>query len=169
MANRQMAPTQKTTPAMNAVLVALVAICSAPALAATTSRIPCSEAVEATLTVLVDDLIAEVVSHDLPAPSINDARSIDEIEVVSSTSLLAPRAEAAIRDAFDESDRISIDSSDANLSRFVLTPPMAGKKSAVETTDKVVEGPASGMNTKLPGISDDDLSRYRKQMYRRDI
>jgi hypothetical protein len=128
---------------MNAVLVAVVAICSAPALAATTSRIPCSEAVEATLTVLVDDLIAEVVSHDVPAPSINDARAIDEIEVVSSTSLLAPRAEAAIRDAFDESDRISIDS--------------------------LVEEPVSGMKTKLPGTSDDDLSRYRKQMYRRDI
>jgi hypothetical protein len=29
--------------------------------------------------------------------------------------------------------------------------------------------PDSGMNTKLPGVSEEDFLRYKKQMYRRDI
>jgi hypothetical protein len=82
---------------------------------------------------------------------------------------LAPRAEAAIRDAFEESDRFSIDSPDVNASRAVLAPPMAGMDSKADTTDDNGEEPVSGMNTKLPGVSDDLSSRYKKQMFRRDI
>ena len=73
-----------------------------------------------------------------------------EIAVVSSTSLLAPRAEAAIRDVFSESDSASIDSSNAALPKAMLTPPMAGTESKPQTTtDEDGEEPVSGMNTKL--------------------
>ncbi len=170
MVDRQVPPNQRKTIAAKTAFIALAAIIAAPGLAATSSRIPCSEAVEATLNVTDTALIIASVSHDSPAPSIDNDTPVEEIAVVSSTSLLGPRAEAAIRDAFSESDSASIDSSDAALSRAMLTPPMAGTESKPQTTtDEDGEEPVSGMNTKLPGISDDALSRYKKQMFRRDI
>jgi hypothetical protein len=170
MADRQTAPKQEKTLAAKAALFVLAAIVAAPALATTSSRIPCSEAIEATLNVPVNALITASVSHDIPTPSSKEKPSIDEITVVSAASLLAPRAEAAIRDAFEESDRLSIDSPDANVSRAVLAPPMAGTESKADTTDDNGEGgPVSGMNTRLPGVSDDLSSRYKMQMFRRDI
>jgi hypothetical protein len=169
MADRQITPNLDKTLASKAAVLMLAALCAAPTLAASGSRIPCSEAVEATLSVPVNALITESISHDLPPPAINDDTSIDEIEVVSSTNLLAPRAEAAIRDAFAESDNTGVRSSDTVLTRTLLLPPMAGTKSDTKTRDEKSEESDSGMNTKLPGISDEALSRYKKQMYRRDI
>jgi len=169
MADRQIAPTQEKTLAAKAALFVLLAIVAAPALATATSRIDCNEAIEATLNVPVNALITAAVSHDIPAPPSKEDASIDEITVVSSTGLLAPRAEAAIRGAFEESDRTSIDSPDADASRTVLSPPMAGTKSKAETVDDNGENPDSRMNTKLPGVSDDLSLRYKKQMFRRDI
>jgi len=169
MADRQLTPKLDKTLASKAAMLMLAALCAAPTLAASSSRIPCNEAVEATLTVPANALRTAVVSRDIPVPSIDEDTTIDEIEVVSSTNLLAPRAAAAIRDAFADSDNAEVKSSDALLSRTVLRPPMAGTKSDVETQDEKREEPDSGMNTKLPGISDEALSRYKKQMYRRDI
>lgn len=168
MADRQLTPNLGKTLAGKAGLFVVAAIFTVPALAATGSRIPCSEAVEATLTVSDKVLITEAVSHDLPAPEIEDDTSINEIETISSSSLLAPRAEAAIRDAFEEIDSSSQESA-TDLSKTALTPPIAGTTTEVETAREKSEGPARGMNTKLPGISDDALLRYKKQMYRRDI
>jgi len=169
MADRQITPELDKTLANKAAVLMLAVIFAAPTLAATNSRIPCSEADEATLNVAVNALITAAVSHDLPISSADDATPNDEIEVVSSTNLLAPRAAAAIRDAFAESDNAELKSSDTAPSRTVLTPPVAGMKPGAETRDDKGKVPVSGMNTKLPGISDEALSRYKKQMYRRDI
>jgi hypothetical protein len=46
---------------------------------------------------------------------------------------------------------------------------MAGTKPKAETTETEGDESVSGMNTKLPGISDDAMLRYKKQMFRRDI
>lgn len=169
MADRQTAPTQGKTLAATAALFVLAAIVAAPALAKTSSRIPCSEPVEAVLDAPVSALITATVSQDASAPTSKDEPSIDPIKVVASTNLLAPRAEAAIRDAFEESDPTSIDSPHADVSRALLAPPMAGRKSTAETNDDNGEEPDPGMNTKLPGVSDELFSRYKKQMFRRDI
>jgi hypothetical protein len=169
MADWQTAPTQGKTLAAKTALFVLAAIVAAPALATTSSRIPCSETIEAALNVPVTALITASVSHDVPTTSSKEEPSINEITVVASTSLLAPRAEAAIRDAFEESDRTSIDSPDADISSTVLAPPMAGTESKPEASDDNGENPVSGMNTMLPGVSDDLSSRYKKQMFRRDI
>jgi hypothetical protein len=83
--------------------------------------------------------------------------------------LLAPRAEEAIREAFKEVDSATLHSSDTDLSDAALTPPMAGAESKAETVEAENKGVVSGMNTKLPGVSDDAMSRYKKQMFRRDI
>lgn len=170
MADRHTLPKRQKTFAANAAFFVMAAIFAVPALAATSSRIPCSEADVATLNVPVNTLITTIVSHDFPAIATMDDAARDEIETVSSASLLAPRAEAAIRDAFKEIDSAAIEPSDAELAKAVLRRSMAGTDSTVETTDDDDrQEPVSGMNTKLPGISDDASSRYKKQMFRRDI
>lgn len=179
MAHRQSTPKQQRTFAANAAFLVTAAILSAPAFAATSYSIPCSDISEANLEVTEKALVAEEVSHDVPvvaamAPTPGNV-PVEDIESVSSASLLAPRAEAAIRDAFKESDR----SSELQLSalrdgRFAdseLARPISGAKSKSHTTvnsDAQIL-PIRDMNTKLPGVSDVASSRYKKQMFRRDI
>ncbi len=151
-------PKQQNTVAASAVLVVLAGICATPALAATSARIDCPEEVtRATLEIPADILTTELVSHSNPAEPNDDEQAIaniDASETSSSASLLAPRAAAAIREAFKMSH----------------TPPMAGTDEKTEpATDDESAVPESGMNTELPGVSDADFSRYKKQMYRRDI
>ena len=159
MFGRRYKPNQRNTFAAGAAFFVMAGICTAPALAATSARIDCpEEATKATLDVPAHLLAADLVSRNVPAASIPDEKTtaeIDEIEIAPSSSLLAPQANAAIRNAFISSH----------------TPPMAGTDakpvSASEDDESTV--PDSGMNTELPGVSDEDLLRYKKQMYRRDI
>lgn len=158
MFDRRSKPKQQSTFAASAALFVLTGFCTAPALAATSARLDCpEEATKATLDAPVHILTTELVSHSDPAEPNADDEAIAEIVVIesaASTSLLAPRAAAAIRDAFKMSH----------------TPPMAGTDAKPEpATEDESTGPDSGMNTKLPGVSDEDFSRYKKQMYRRDI
>lgn len=148
MARRQSSPKQQETFAANAALLVAAAIISAPALAlaATSHSNPCSKLPEATLDVSGEALIADLVSYDVPAVPKNSDVPTDNIEAVSSASLLAPRAEAAIRDAFGVDAR-----------------PHTVIKSDAGTA------PIRSMQTKLPGVSDVASSRYKKQMFRRDI
>jgi hypothetical protein len=168
MADRQSLPERQNPYVANAALAVIAAIFTVPALASTATQIPCPEVSEATLEVPAEALVAKVVSHNIPASEII---SSEEIKVISSKSLLVPRAAAAARDAFEETDRADSDVVDATLTNAVLTPPMAGTKSKQDSVRDSDAGPESdsGMNTKLPGISDDNSSRYKKQMYRRDI
>lgn len=179
MARRQSTPKQQKTFAANAAFLVTAAILSAPVFAATTNSIPRSDISEATLEVSVNAFVAEVVGHDVPvvaamAPTPGNV-PVDDFESISSASLLAPRAEAAIRDAFRESDRSSkLQSSavrDGSFGDSELTRPMAGAKSKSHTTVNSDAGtlPIRDMNTKLPGVSDAASSRYKKQMFRRDI
>ncbi len=159
MFDRRRKPKQQNTFAASAALIVLAGICAAPALAATSTRIDCpDQATKATLDVPVHILTTELVSNSIPAEAHANDKTIvelEDIETASSNSLLAPRAAAAIRDAF----------------RLSNTPPMAGTDSKPEpvTDDDKSVLPESGLNTELPGVSDEDFSRYKKQMYRRDI
>jgi hypothetical protein len=159
------------TLAAAAALLVVTGILSTPALAAKSSLLPCREASEATLHVHVNELTTEVVSHTASKSVLGEDVSLEDVKVVSSINLLAPRAEAAIKDAFEESIKLSSSSIKANLNQSSLTDPMAGAESQTETApeDDVQDEADIGMNTKLPGVSDDDLSRFKKQMYRRDI
>ena len=142
MAHRH-APKQQKTFAASAAVLVMAAILGAPSIAATSHSITSSEISEATLEVPASALIPEAVSQEKSTvPTISEAAD-DDIESVSSASLLVPRAEAAIRDAFKESER------------------------SKETLSQTV--PVSDMKTKLPGVSDAASSRYKKQMFRRDI
>jgi len=175
MAHRQSSPKQQKTFAASAAFLVTAAIISAPALAATSHSIPCVDIPEATLDVSSEALIAAVVSHDVPAAPDNSESPVDDIESVSPASLLAPRAEAAIRDAFDESDRVSdvlaTKDDEAAFNDAALPQAMLGSDTKSHTVIKSDSGaaPVRSMTTKLPGVSDVASSRYKKQMFRRDI
>ena len=168
MATWQLLPDRQKTFAADAAFFVMIAIFTTPALASTAIQIPCTDAPDATLEVPAEALVAKVVNHNIP---ISNVISDDEFKIASSESLLVPRAAAAVRDAFEEIDRTDSDVADTMLTNAVLTPPMAGTDSKADSDGDSDAGsqPDSGMNTKLPGISDDDFSRYKKQMYRRDI
>ncbi len=163
MFDRRSKPYQQNTFAAGAALLVMAGFFAAPALAATSAQIPCPDATEATLDVPVHVLVAEFVNQNVPAASITDDEAIAAIEITASYSLLAPRAEAAIRNAFD--------SSNAEVTGVAHTPPMAGTDAKSEPASHDDERAETDpvMNTRLPGISDDDFLRYKKQMYRRDI
>jgi len=101
----------------------------------------------------------------------------DETEVLadrasSSPALfLMPRAEAAIREAFEVTQSAAENSPDEESAQTVATSPMAKTKSPADATDineSQTEAPL-GMNTRLPGVSEKDLLLFKKQMYRKDI
>jgi len=145
--------------AFAAALLVVTGIIAAPALAATSYPLPCKDASEVTLHVHIDALSTELLSHDLARDSVEKSTRLNQVSVTSASGLLAPRAEAAIREAFEDSEEL------------ILTAPMTGAKIEVEAAveEDNLDDTAIEMTTKLPGISDDDLSRFRKQMYRRDI
>jgi|GEM_PF-1323315 len=162
MFDRRISSDTKNTFAAAAALLVVTGALGAPALAATSDPLPCRAATEATLHVQVETLTTEVVSHNLPATTIGEnsapaASALEEMEVSSSSSLLAPRAVAAIKDAFSDGEERTISSASAK------TQP----EPIVE--DDELQESEIGMKPKLPGVSDDDLSRHKKQMYRRDI
>lgn len=135
-----------------------------PAIAATTAEIPCKQSTAPTLSVEFDELVSATVSHSASATA-------ESSDAEHSQGFLKPRAKAAIRDAFEDSEAVSVSSANIDLSDATLRSPIAGKSidSDVTEDDDEDAGADSGMNTKLPGVSDDDSLRYKKQMYRRDI
>ncbi len=165
MFDRRKMPFQQNSFAAAAALVLMSGVLATPSLAATSGHIPCEKSTAATLLVQVDELAAELVSH-----SASSAKN-EEMNSAANESLLAPLAEAAIRDAFSKSENMSRAATAPITVNAISTPPMAGtdaKSEIVEDSDDKVESDTV-MNTRLPGISDDDLLRYKKQMYRRDI
>jgi hypothetical protein len=159
---------QRKTIAASAALVTMAAFLAAPAVAATTPRIHCPETDEATLQVQIEELTAVLVNNEI---SLITRTALEEINVATSATVLAPLAEAAIRDAFLGIDSAKLESPAITTAKTRVSAPMAGTDSKVESSTEIRPevAPVSGMNTKLPGISDDEFARYKKQMYRRDI
>ncbi len=160
MADRRNQPQQQTSLAASAAFFLMSVAIGAPAIAASAKQNPCpGEALVADLEVPVEALVSQFVNNDIPDPA---------------TSLLAPLAEAAIREAFDEQDNVIVRGT-TNLTKATAAPPMAGTESNVmkslpnEDDNGIPAEHVPDMNTRLPGVSDEALSRYKKQMYRRDI
>jgi hypothetical protein len=146
-----------------AAIVATCALFALPALASSPAETPCPKSEQATLIVPASELVTTTVSHDVLPVSKSSTG-------VSKTSLLAPRAEAAIREAFNDSEFPADQAGtavDVELINTVLQPP-AAPMAETEKADTQPE-PQTGMKTQLPGIADDELSRFKKQMFRRDI
>lgn len=154
-----------------AVVVTVFGMLAAPAFAAPSVQVPCRDASEATLHVSDTTLATEFVNHNSPVTSMSEVVPGKKQRLSASSSLLAPRAEAAIRDAFEGGRDQALTTSQPELARAVLALPVADTDAKSEQDKEAHDAPApdAGMNAKLPGISDDDLTRYKKQMYRRDI
>lgn len=163
MTRRQRTPKHQQTIAAGAATFVTVAILGAPAFAATHSSTPCISNDDATLEVTDSSLVAEAVSHDVPQHSSDNEAPADNVEIVSSSSLLAPHAEAAIREAFAESNA----DTDPEALTEQETNTQIKAHTTVDTNDRAA--PVRDMTTKLPGVSETARSRYRKQMFRRDI
>jgi len=129
--------------AASLLLTALVATLSAaPTFAAPAYEALCNKTHDATLDVSENELTATPVSHDVVEPD-----SADRVDVLSADHLLKPRVEATVREVFVDSD------DEAEPAEAVPT----------EADDPVI------MNTRVPGVSDDELARFKRQMYRKDI
>ncbi len=170
MAERRISPKQPKSFAANAAIFLTAALFSLPALASSSTPIPCLLSDQATLKALPDELVATTVSHDISYVAPDKAPAPKTSDIANPVSPLAPRAEAAIRAAFRDGESVVSRTSVSELIRTVVTTPMAGAESEIDEreNDAKIETP-SGMTTRLPGVSDDDLSRFKKQMFRRDI
>lgn len=117
-----------------------------PAPAAPSPEVFCDEAQEATLEVSREQLAATTVSHEFENQEVN-ARTVNEIGVLPRGHLLKTGVEAAVREIFDDADNDS------------------------ETEDVVTAEPAETtiLNTRVPGVSNDRMARFKRQMLRKDI
>jgi len=159
MADRRIQPQQQSSIVASATFFLVLAMVG-PALAASDRQFPCpNEALAADLEVPVQALVTHLAANDISGPS---------------SSLLAPLAEAAIREAFNEVDTPA-EQPVVNLMKAAVSPSLAESEAnpVVSPTEddgtSSAGGPVPDINTRLPGVSDEAFSRYKKQMYRRDI
>jgi len=127
--------------AATAALLVLAGLLSAPALATPTHGSRCADSHDATLDVPTTELTTTPVSHEF------DTNAPTEPESPSADQLLKPRFEATVREIFADEEEDS---------------------EPEEVADEDNEEPAV-LRIRVPGISDEDLVRFKRQMYRRDI
>ena len=155
MARQQLEPAIPRGRASGAALALLGCLFSLPALGATPHSILCSESDSPTLDVAIESLTAEIVSHDLSAKAIDEDDTVEETEVVINTPILEPRARQAIRKAFRD--------------ELIETSTEEIQVESDSEEAEIEEAPPRVMNTRLPGVTEEKLERYKRQMYRRDI
>lgn len=127
---------------------ALLALCawSAMAVAASGHQELCPETDVTSLDIPHAQLSASVVNHEDASP---DVDASEHSPALSSAKLLDAQPKAALREVFSDTER-----------------PSQGAEDLVSTQDGEER---ARMNTRVPGVSDDELTRYKEQMYRRDI
>ncbi len=144
MAVRQTVPTQGSI----AAALLLAALMAAPAFAASDIDSRCDQVSDPNLLITVHELDAEAVSHDV------EANASDDAEAKAPSKYLAPQVEATLRRVFEDPSRPLAES----------VPENADEPIASET-----DGEERVMKTRVPGVTDSELERYRRQMYRIDI
>jgi hypothetical protein len=171
MTDRHSKPCTARNLVAKAAVFASAMLLGAPAFASSISDKSCPKSEQATLSVAVTQLNANTVSHDIALIPAVKTEAAHSVETVNETGLLAPRAEAAIREAFDENESPSTAAVDVDLIKTVLRAPMAGTESEADSgvTTDVSHEPQPEMKTQLPGVTDNDLSHFKKAMFRRDI
>ena len=84
-------------------------------------------------------------SSNTPVVGDDVEKSANEFDTFSPSHSLAPRVEAVLRKVFEK--------------------PAA----QLDDIDESVSSKRPAMTTRVPGISDEQLARYKRQMYRKDI
>ena len=115
-------------------------------------------------------LTIDVVNHG-PTDEIDVAPTIDEsYEEESATGRPSSRVEYLLRKIFDEPQLRTIDAEELQESDEITAPLAVDKTEAVDesasdSNSEEISPNAAG----LPGVSEDDLARFKQQMYRTDI
>lgn len=147
---RQTTPGQGSSFAANAVTLLLVACFAGPVIAAPNADISCDDVADASLEVSAQAFKAHVVSHDIESEGSDSSESDQESALLSPASYLSPEAAATVREAFEE-----------------VAPLAEAASSGDDDADEGEHSPE--MKSRVPGVSDSELARYRQQMYRVDI
>jgi len=115
--------------------------------------------------------VPAIASHEVAASLTDKTEALAERESKSQTWFLAPRAEAAIREAFAFARDVPDASRDSSSPQAAAVPPLAEADSSADASgaDDSRDVTPPGMNTRFPGVSEKDMLLYKKQMYRRDI
>lgn len=150
MAGRQSTPQHGTIFAVKAALLLLAAWFAAPAMAAPHLETRCDDVADASLDIPAHKLTADAVSHDVGA---EDGETESANDVLTPSRYLAPQAEERVREAFED-----------------VAPPLAeAAPVSDDDVDRADEEARPSVKSRLPGVSDSELARYRRQMYRIDI
>jgi len=126
-----------------AVAVALILLVgaghAAPAIASNTLAM-CDDVADVRLGIDADELQATIASNNIVTKEVEAVESAAEGDTSSAREGLVPRVEAAQRQVVEE------------------------------TTSQIAEDDdRPAMKARVPGISDDELARYKRQMFRTDI
>ena len=110
-----------------------------------------------------------------------DADADNELALLPPSIATAPRVERILREIFDESlpadqeaaEATPSSSPDAATLAELTAPGLAEISRVIDNIDaaKIREAKqdVSGVTTSVPGLADDELARYRRQMFRTDI
>ncbi|MGB5490172.1 MAG: hypothetical protein WBM76_05030 [Woeseiaceae bacterium] len=108
------------------------------------------DAASSSLEIPTDQLLVANIGHEFDATTIVVEQAEESKDDIGATKILGPSAEAALRQVFDDSADASADEPDE-------------QESAIDRGDQPL------IKARVPGVSEDDLARYKRQMYRRDI
>ena len=100
-------------------------------------------------------------------------RAIDDDAPISPASTLKPRVAVVLRKPFDDPDDLvqpaPIDGSESGPLADMIVPGAGGDGDKHSDAEAIPSEELPGVDMRLPGLSDDDVLRFKRQMYRTDI
>ena len=150
MAGRQSEPDPAHRFAVYAAILLASAWHAGPAAASANTAEMCDDAGKHSLEISGSELKVLEPGRDIDGSGIEIGGSDNDPDALLPANYLSPRDEAALRELLEETTKTAPDSPVAD------TPRADGS-----------EQPS--IKARVPGVSDDDLARYKRQMYRRDI
>ena len=154
----------------------LLVFCCAPAYSAGSDAL-CAQSVSPNISfdIPIDELSLTMVDLGVSAAEYDT----EPDQVIQPPSVAtAPRVERILREIFDESLPANQEAADATpssspnaASLAELTAPGLQEMSRAVDKTKIrdVEKDVTEVTTRVPGVSEDELARYRRQMFRTDI
>ena len=161
---------------LSALLLLALGTTTSPALAATSADTRCDQSAKSPALADVPraNLTLEVVDHGVSESVVPGQTSVDSaIEPGGSSTPSTderPRVETLLRRIFDEPQLRTPEipetaESDERSAPFVVDKPEKVEKPAASVPD----AETSDVAPRLPGVSSDELLRFKQQMYRTDI
>jgi hypothetical protein len=169
MARHPSTPKSENQRRIEVALLVLATCCTAPALAAKPDAALCKESRTATLEIPAAELLPRIVHHEISLKMLDETAAAMESNERAPERYLTPQAEAAIWNAFENSDNIVFERHNSLAAISAVMTPIADNDSTTEDTEKKPTQEKPDMNARFPGVSDEELVRYKKQMFRRDI